>query len=115
MTILLHIAHSQNSAMLIDEIENGIHHTRHAKLWEQLMSFADSYDTQVFAATHSWEYLEAGLPVLDKFASDFTLIQVSQDDGISNAFVVSGRDAAAAIRNGIDVRGRGRRGANSDP
>jgi hypothetical protein len=114
MTLFLHIAHSQGTAMLVDEIENGIHHTRHGRLWEQLISFGNYYDTQVFAATHSWEYLEAGLPVLEKFESDFTLIQVSQHDGISNAFVVSGRDAAAAIRNGIDVRGKRRRGSTSD-
>jgi predicted ATPase len=106
MTLFLHIAHSQGTAIFIDEIENGLHHTRHEKLWEQLLTFAEEYETQVFAATHSWEYLEAGLPTIEKFEHDFTLVQVSQDNGLSDARVVSGRDAAAAIRNKIDVRGR---------
>jgi hypothetical protein len=108
VTLLLHVAHAQGTAMFVDEIENGIHHTRHAKFWDQLLSFADEYDTQIFAATHSWEYLQAGASLIQKFPDDFTLLQVIQEDGISDALVVPGKNAGAAIAAGLEVRGNGK-------
>jgi hypothetical protein len=104
MTILLHIAHSQGTGTFIDEIENEIHHTRHPRLWEQLFTFADEYETQVFAATHSLEYLQAGAPLIEKFPDDFTLLQVYQTGGISDVAVIPGKNAAAAIASGLEVR-----------
>jgi hypothetical protein len=108
VTILLHIAHSQGAAIFIDEIENGIHHSRHPKFWEQLLSFADEYDTQIFAATHSWEFLEAGAPLIEKLPDNFTLLQVTQERGISDVRVVPGKNAGAAIASGLEVRARRR-------
>ena len=104
MTILLHIAHSQGTSTFIDEIENGVHHSRHPRLWEQLLTFADEYDTQIFAATHSWEYLQAGAPLIEKFPDDFTLLQVYQEDGISDVTVIPGKNAGAAIASDLEVR-----------
>jgi predicted ATPase len=104
MTLLLHIAHSQGAAVFVDEIENGLHYTRHQKLWEQLFSFAEEYDSQLFLATHSWEYLQAGAPLIEKLPDDFTLIQVNQENGVSDAMVVPGKNAGAAIASGLEVR-----------
>jgi AAA domain, putative AbiEii toxin, Type IV TA system len=104
MTVLLHIAHAQGASTFIDEIENGIHHTRHEKLWEQLLAFAEEYESQVFAATHSWEYLQAGAPLIEKSPHDFTLLQVYQTDGVSDVTVIPGQNAGAAIASGLDVR-----------
>jgi len=104
MTLLLHIAHSEHTAVFVDEIENGFHYGRYGKLWEQLLSFAEEYETQLFISTHSWEFLKAGAPLIEKFHDDFSLIQVFQENGISDAVVVPGRSAGAAIAAGIDVR-----------
>jgi hypothetical protein len=107
VTLLLNIAHSEGSVLFADEVENGLHFSRHPRLWEQLLSFAEEYETQLFLTTHSWEYLRAGAPLISKLPDDFTMIQVYQKDGVGNAVVVPGRDAAAAIENDIEVRGNG--------
>ncbi len=107
VTLLLHIAHSSGTALFVDEIENGIHFSRHEKLWEQLLSFAEEYQTQLFLTTHSLEYLKAAAPLMSKLPHDFALIQVYQENGVGNALVVAGTDAAAAIENDIEVRGNG--------
>lgn len=107
VTLLLHIAHSEGTAVFADEVENGLHFSRHARLWEQLLSFAEEYETQLFLTTHSWEYLRAVAPLIAKLPDDFAMIQVYQKDGVGNAVVVPGRDAAAAIENEIEVRGNG--------
>jgi len=43
--------------MLIDEIENGIHHTKQKALWEMLLD--KTLNVQIFATTHSLEMLQA--------------------------------------------------------
>jgi AAA domain, putative AbiEii toxin, Type IV TA system len=107
VTLLLGIAHSEGTAFFIDEVENGFHFSRHERLWEQLLSFADEYETQLFLTTHSWECLKAATPLISRLPDDFSMIQVFQKSGVGNAVVVPGRDAAAAIENEIEVRGNG--------
>ncbi len=41
---------------------------------------------------------------MEKFPNDFTIVQVTQDDGISDALVIPGQDAAIAIESGLEVR-----------
>jgi hypothetical protein len=113
LTILLHIAVCKQTILCVDEVENGLHHSRHAKLWEQLFSFADEYETQLFLTTHSWEYLKAAVPLMKKFPNDFAMIQVSQNSGVSDCDVIPGDRAAAGIENDIDPRGRNTDAGNS--
>jgi hypothetical protein len=105
VTLLLHIVHCEGTAVFVDEIENGFHFSRHERLWEQLFSFSDEYETQLFLSTHSWECLKAVAPLIERLPNDFTLVQVYQKNGVGNAVVVPGKNAAAAIENEIEVRG----------
>lgn len=45
--------------LLIDEIENGIHHTVQAEVWRMLMKLCKHYNIQLFATTHSSEMIKA--------------------------------------------------------
>jgi hypothetical protein len=45
--------------LLIDEIENGFFYLRLPEIWRSLMFFAEQYDVQIFASTHSRECLDA--------------------------------------------------------
>lgn len=38
---------------LIDEIENGVHHSVHGEMWAFIFRIAKTHDIQVFATTHS--------------------------------------------------------------
>jgi hypothetical protein len=107
VTLLLHIVHSKGTALFVDEIENGFHFSRHKRLWEQLLTSASAYETQLFVSTHSWECLNAVAPLMERLPNDFAMVQVYQENGVGNAVVVPGRDAAAAIENEIEVRGSG--------
>lgn len=107
LTLLLHIAHSTGTALFVDEVESGFHFSRHSKLWEQFLTFAEEFETQLFFVTHSWEFLAAAAPLMEKFPNDFAMIQVAQERGVGRAIVVPGKNAGAAIANEIEVRGRG--------
>ena len=41
--------------LLIDEVENGVHHTIQNRYWDMILSVASKYDIQVFATTHSFD------------------------------------------------------------
>jgi AAA15 family ATPase/GTPase len=57
--IILKVINNQDSVLLIDEIENGIHHSSQIALWDFLYRLAEQLNVQVFATTHSLEMTEA--------------------------------------------------------
>jgi AAA15 family ATPase/GTPase len=57
--IILKIINNQDSILLIDEIENGIHHSNQTAFWDFLYKLAEQLNVQIFATTHSLEMTEA--------------------------------------------------------
>jgi AAA15 family ATPase/GTPase len=104
VSILLAMRTYRGGVVLIDEIENGIYYRMFPALWAALHKFATTNKTQLFMSTHSWECLQAAATVIDKHPNDFALIQVSHENGVSNADVAPGKKAAAAIESEIEVR-----------
>lgn len=45
--------------LLVDEIENGLHHSVMPVIWKGLFLAAQEFDVQIFATTHSWECILA--------------------------------------------------------
>ncbi len=54
-SIALALANSADGFLLIDEAENGIHHTVQAKFWKMVLQTAQRNNVQVLATTHSWD------------------------------------------------------------
>ncbi|MDY6781273.1 MAG: AAA family ATPase [Cyanobacteriota bacterium] len=59
LSIVLAIANAPGGIVLIDEIENGLHHSVLVKVWQAIADAARRSDTQVFATTHSLECIRA--------------------------------------------------------
>ncbi len=57
--IALTIANTKNGTVLIDEIENGLHHSVLVKVWKAIINVAKKSNVQIFATTHSWECIQA--------------------------------------------------------
>jgi hypothetical protein len=57
--ILLAIATAKGGFVLIDEVENGLHHSVMDKVWQAIADAAARADAQVFATTHSYECIQA--------------------------------------------------------
>lgn len=53
--VALALANSRNGFLLIDEAENGIHHTVQRDYWQMVLQTAHENNVQVFATTHSWD------------------------------------------------------------
>ena len=53
--VALALAKSSGGFLLIDEAENGIHHSIQAKFWKMVLQTAQRNNVQVIATTHSWD------------------------------------------------------------
>ena len=53
--VALALAKSSGGFLLIDEAENGIHHSIQAKFWNMVLQTAQRNNVQVLATTHSWD------------------------------------------------------------
>ena len=53
--LALALANSRGGLLLIDEAENGIHHTVQYEFWKLVLQTAQANDVQVLATTHSWD------------------------------------------------------------
>jgi len=58
-TLILSISEAENGIMLIDEIENGFHHSLLPKIWKIIDKASKIFNTQIFATTHSRETIIA--------------------------------------------------------
>jgi hypothetical protein len=58
LTLALHLALTQGGFLLLDEIENGFHWSVMPKIWRFLVETALARDVQVFATTHSKDWIE---------------------------------------------------------
>ena len=74
---LLFMSNAKNGICLIDEIENGFHHTAMDKVWQALVQYAQSQNTQIIATTHNREFiLKALYSMPDEMKNDFQYMRI---------------------------------------
>ena len=83
--IILKLVNNENSILLIDEVENGIHHSNQVYFWNVLYKLANDLNVQIFATTHSLEmtqaFIKAGLEHQNS-AAHFELVRQAKTDKI---------------------------------
>ncbi len=104
VNILIGIQTTPQGTILIDEIENGIHHTKLEGLWSLFRQFADTNDTQIFASTHSWECLKAAQSVIKQHVADFSLIRAKSEDKRPSIQQFDGKQLLGALKQGGEIR-----------
>jgi AAA15 family ATPase/GTPase len=77
---------SENGQLFIDEVDNGIHFTLLAKIWDIIFTLSAELNVQVFATTHSKECIEAFNRIQrkrkDKQSSYFEMARHAKTDAI---------------------------------
>ncbi|MCU0863304.1 MAG: AAA family ATPase [Planctomycetes bacterium] len=94
---------------VIDEIENGLHHTLLPQIWAGIAAAAREFDVQVFATTHSRECIEAAHEVFAGRSSyDFSVIQLFRSDNDRDlpvqGRVLDQRLVSAAMSGSVELR-----------
>ena len=88
--------------MLVDEIENGFHHSVLEKVWRSVLGAAEEFNTQIFASTHSFECLEAAHNALE--TDSFRVHRFESADGGARAVSYDPSELEAAVSFGLEVR-----------
>ena len=99
---ILAISVAPKGIVLIDEIENGLHHSILPKVWEAIEKAARQFDTQIFATTHSFECMEAAHHALD--AASLLVHRLEAVDGKIGCISYEPAELDAAISHSLEVR-----------
>jgi AAA15 family ATPase/GTPase len=97
LEIYSEILASDAQVLLVDEIENGIHHSVMPVVWKGLFHAAKEADLQIFATTHSWEcILAADKAAREDGGYELSLIRLDRVEGDVKATVMDGRTLTTA-------------------
>ena len=100
-------ASPEGALMLVDEIENGLHHSVMQSVWSGIAQFAREFDVQIFATTHSWECIHAAHKAFSEDELyDFRLHRLDRigDDDDIKAVTYDQETLAAALDMEFEVR-----------
>ena len=100
--IVLAVSATPNGVVLIDEIENGLHHSVLTDVWQVVERAASQFGTQVFATTHSLECVQAAHRALSHEVFRLHRLEV---DGEENRCVTYGaEEMLGTIDHDLEVR-----------
>ena len=104
--IIFSLVNSHKGMLLVDEIENGIHHTIQPKLWKLMLELAERLEIQVIVTTHSKDVVNGFQHALSEFHAPELgqLIRLENVEGDISSTIFSGEELIIAARNDIEVR-----------
>ena len=103
--ILLALPSVSGGTLLIDEIENGLHHSVLPELFKAIGEAARAYDVQVFATTHSWECIGAAHAAFSTQPPyDFRLHRLERIKGQIKDFAFDAESLEIALKAELEVR-----------
>lgn len=112
MTRVLHLIlaalQAKDGLLLIDEFENGLHHSVQARVWEMLFNLAQTRGIQIFATTHSNDCVRTFSQVaVANREVDGKLLKLERmpDDGQTVAATLGEEDLSNLLDADIEVRG----------
>ena len=109
LTMVLSFYETRNGMMLIDEIENGLHHSKLKGIWQHLHRLSREFNVQVFATTHSYECVKAAHNAfkLNEIADELSYIRLQRNLKTQRLECVAYADAEVfdyALEYGREVR-----------
>ena len=100
--LILAVSAARGGLVLVDEIENGLHHSVLPDLWRSISHAATRFDTQVVATTHSFECVEAAYHALGN--DGFALHRLETANGKNHCVTYGPEAMGGAIRHNMEVR-----------
>jgi hypothetical protein len=105
LTIITYMATMPGGILLIDEVENGIHHSVMAQVWAAIAAASREFDCQVIATSHSYECLQAAVQGLEgESEQDFSYIRLDKRANHVTAKRFDYRLLEAALASNLEVR-----------
>ncbi len=108
LAIIISIYECKDGILLIDEIDNGIHHSFMSKIWDVVIRFANTNNTQIFATTHNIDSIK-GLTIAlggieENMKAETAGFKLVQNDGVLSTFPYSYESLDYVIDSEIEIR-----------
>ena len=100
--IILAAASVRHGVVLVDEIENGLHHSVLPDVWRVVGKAVEQFDLQMFATTHSFECIEAACETLG--ADGFRLYRLEATGSGIRCITYEPGDVETALRHDMELR-----------
>lgn len=110
LQLILKLHSSRDGMLLVDEFDNGLHHSVQKKVWELVFTLAKNLNIQVFATTHSYDCVKAfSVVARDKTDIEGILIQMGKSIRKSNfgkviPSILNEEELATFIKSQLEVR-----------
>ena len=103
--IILYLVNISGGVLLIDEFENGLHHTIQTKAWNLIFRLAKKLNVQVLATTHSFDSVVTFAQVAVAHEElDGLLVRIDQIGNQMRVVEYTEQDLQVAARQRIEVR-----------
>ncbi len=105
-SLILSMGAAREGVVLVDEIENGVHHSVMKSLWEVIAEAASLFSTQIFATTHSQECVSTAHEAFkSRDEYNFRLHRLERVDGLIKAVTYDQESLEGALTIPLEVRG----------
>jgi hypothetical protein len=104
--IVMSMLAEPNNALLIDEVENGFHHSFHEQVWRVIFGLSAETRCQVFATTHSYECISGAVSSAaeNPGGGDLLYVRLGFQDGDIVPHVFPKDLLGYALRSEMEVR-----------
>ena len=105
--VALTLINSRDGFLLIDEAENGIHHSLQRDFWRMVLETAHANNVQVLATTHSFDCVRGFTQAITECEGiEGALVRIEREDGRLRAVEYSERNLRALARQSVGVEVR---------
>lgn len=100
--LILAISDAPGGVVLVDEMENGLHHSVLGKVWRAIGEAARQFNTQVVASTHSLECMQEAHQSLD--AEDLLIHRLENKGGTIRCKTLGPDQIRATVEHNFEIR-----------
>ena len=104
-SLVLAMAMAEGGVFLVDEIENGVHHSVLSDVWRVVDKASRQFGTQVFATTHSYECLRAAASAIE--GDDLSIHRLEVNEEASRCVTLDRSQIDSVVEYGGGALSRG--------
>ena len=105
LLILLKIAYMKDGVVLIDEMENGFHHSILPLIWKIIAKHAEANNVQIMATTHSMELIMGAIEgIPEHLRDDFKYIRIDRNGDKFDPKIYNVENIHSALGFNFEVR-----------
>jgi AAA15 family ATPase/GTPase len=106
LSVILSLVNADDSYLIIDEFENGLHYTIQEQLWKIIFKLSNELNCQVFATTHSYDCITAFANVLNEQQNniDGKMFRLESNGETIKQVEYNSKELQIATENNIETR-----------